>query len=411
MTVGDTLLCTVDTLAYGGDGIARVNGRVLFIPETLPGETVRVRLTQIKKRFARAEPFELLTPSPQRIAPCCRVTDPDTGKRVRVPGCAYDHLDYAAEVQAKQEQLEGFIRRLPQCADARFSPSFASPSPLHYRNKIVLHVQRGHGGTRLGYRQEPSHRVLDMAACPLACAEINATLVCLRAPKLLSTFRDQADITLRHTAQNGVAWWSDGGVPQPPSDTLLTESSPLGPLQVPFDGFYQVNPRVGDALVRTVADWYAEDNRTTDLLDLYCGIGVFGFACMKAGGTRLIGIESGRGAVNAARQNARALGLPGEFRCQALGQEPLDLHGLVRDPSRTTAIVDPPRDGLAPGIAAMLASSGLQRLFYVSCDPATLARDLTVLLRGGYLIRRVRLFDMFPRTAHFETLVELCQVY
>lgn len=407
MTVHDTLTCTVETLAYGGDGIARVDGLVLFIPATVPGETVRARVTLVKKNFARAELTDLLAPSPLRIEPCCRVADPDTGSPARVPGCVYDHLDYAAEIQAKQQQLEGFIRRLPQGADARILPPFASPAPLHYRNKIVLHAQRGQGRTRLGYRQEPSHRVLDISSCPLACEEINVALARLREPDFLAGLRDGADITLRHTAHDGAVWWQAGDPPRSPPDGLFTEASPAGPLRVPRDGFYQVNPAVGDVLARTVSEWFAEDADAPELLDLYCGVGVFGLACMKAGGTRLTGIESGRSAVAAARQNALALNIPGEFRCAALGQEPLDLRGLVSDPHRATALVDPPRDGLAPEIARALADGGLRRVFYVSCDPATLSRDLAVLLSGGYRLRRMRLFDMFPRTAHFETLAEL----
>ncbi len=405
MTSGDTFTAAVETLAYGGDGIARTDGRVIFIPETVPGETVRVRIRQLKKNFARAEMLEILKPSSRRIVPCCRVADPATGAQVRVPGCVYDHLDYAAEVDAKQRQLEGFIRRLPDCGGVPFESPFASPAPLHYRNKIVLHVQREQGRMRLGYRQEPSHRVLDVPACPLACDEINEALSALRAAA--QAWKDGTRVTFRHTVCDGTAWWPDGEEAPAPCAGLLTEASPVGPLRVPRDGFYQVNPAVGNALVRTVAAWFAENRSAPELFDLYCGVGIFGFACMKAGGEHLSGIESGTGAVAAARQNAQTLGLPAEFQCRVLGQEAADLRAFIRAPARTTTIVDPPRDGLAPDVARALAASGTPRMFYVSCDPATLARDLAVLLRSGYRVRRVQLFDMFPRTAHFESLVEL----
>jgi len=407
MTLHDTLTCTVESLAYGGDGIARVDGRVLFVPETASGETVRVRVTQVKKNFARAEVCEILAASPDRTAPCCRVPDPDTRRACRVPGCVYDHLAYAAEVHAKQRQLENFIRRLPGCAETAFLPPFASPRPLHYRNKLVLHAATRNGGLRLGYRQEPAHEVLDIPACPLACDEINAALETFRRSAGFRSAEPPYDMTFRHTPHDGTRAWRSNEKPDPAHGGLLTENSPAGPLRVPADGFYQVNPAVGDALVRAVAAWFAESPASPELLDLYCGVGVFGFACMKAGGTRLTGIESGRAAIAAARTNAAALGLPAAFHCQALGQDRLDWTKLAAAPQRTTGIVDPPRDGLAPDIAHALAASGLGRLFYVSCDPATLARDLKTLLAGGYRITRARLFDMFPRTAHFETLVEL----
>lgn len=407
MTLHDTLTCAVETLAYGGDGIARVDGRVLFIPETLSGETVRVRVTQVKKNYARAEVLDLVKPAPQRIAPCCRIADPDSGRLCRVPGCVYDHIDYAAEVQAKQHQLEGFLRRLPNAAAISFRAPLPSPSPLHYRNKIVLHAQRVPSGIRLGYRQEPTHRVLDIAACPLACGAINAALAELRSSDRFRALPDGAHVTLRHTAKDGVIWWLNEEAPRMPCAARFTEASPAGPLHVPRDGFYQVNPEVGNALVRTVAAWFAEAPELPELLDLYCGVGVFGFACMRAGGTRLAGVESGRAAIAAAEQNAVDLGIPGAFTCAALGKDPVDLHTFIRCASRTTGIVDPPRDGLTPDIVHALGTSGLPRLFYVSCDPATLTRDLTGLLPLGYRIARVQLFDMFPRTAHFETLVEL----
>jgi 23S rRNA (uracil1939-C5)-methyltransferase len=418
MTSGDTLTATLETLAYGGDGLARIDGRVVFVPGTLPGETVRLRIAQVKKNYARADLLDILAPSPHRIAPCCRVADPDTGASTRVPGCVYDHLAYAAEVAAKQRQLEGFIRRLPSCADTPFGEPFASPAPLHYRNKITLHTQRLSGVLRLGYRQEPSHRVLDLPACPLACDELNALLAHLRRPGTLRALPDGATVILRHTPHDGALCFLppiSHSSPFPPTSSqlltpnssFLTFSSPAGPLSVPPDGFYQVNPAVGDALVRTVQAWFAESPDTADLLDLYCGVGVFGLACLHAGASRLVGVESGQAAVAAARLNAKALGFQATFHCAALGRERVDLNDFIREPARTACIVDPPRAGLAPDIAAALAASGLPRILYVSCDPATLTRDLTVLLRGGYRIARVRLFDMFPRTAHFETLAEL----
>jgi 23S rRNA (uracil1939-C5)-methyltransferase len=420
MDTGDILTAPVETLAYGGDGLARVGGRVVFIPETAPGDTVRFRVAEVKKNFARAVALELLEASPARAEPCCRVPDPDTGVPARVPGCVYDHLDYAAEVAAKQRQLEGFIRRLPGCADTPFDAPFASPAPLHYRNKITLHLQQG----RLGYRQEPSHRVLDLPACPLACGEINALLSRLREPDALRALPDDADVVLRHTPHDGAVWFpavsrlpsavsgnflpvASCSLPVPCYLLHLTFDSLAGPLLVPRDGFYQVNPSVGEALAHAVQTWFAGLPGTPELLDLYCGVGVFGLACLRAGGARLTGVESGRAAVAAARRNAEALGLRAEFRCAALGREGFDPRGLLREPARAACIVDPPREGLAPAVAAALAASGIRRLLYVSCDPATLARDLAVLLRGGYRVERVRLFDMFPRTAHFETMAEL----
>ncbi len=407
MRIGEHITCTIETLAYGGDGLARVEGRVVFIPGTLPGETVLAAVTALKKNYGRAETLEIVTPSPNRITPCCRVPNPDTGDLCRVPGCVYDHIDYGMELQAKQHQLEGFLNRLPHDADITFLPPFASPAPLHYRNKIVLHTCMFKARSRLGYRMEPSHNMLDISACPLAYAAINDALARLRSSDAFARLPHDADVTFRFTSHDGAVWWTNNNAPAVPCPDYLTEASVAGPLLVPRGGFYQVNPAVGDRLVRTATEWFAESADAPEILDLYCGVGVFGFACMKAGGTRLIGIESGRAAVSAAQRNSAALGIPAEFHCRALGQESSRLLSLIPDPRRTTCIVDPPRDGLPADIALELAASGLRRILYVACDPATLARDLAILLRGGYRITRARLFDMFPRTAHFESLVDL----
>ncbi len=404
---GDSLECRIESLAYGGDGVARVNGMVLFIPGALPDETVIATVSVVKKNYARAELAEIISPSPQRIQPCCRVADPEGGTLRRVPGCVYDHLEYAAEVAAKQLQLQGFLRRMPGIGSAEILPPLPSPLPLNYRNKIVMHTKRTARGTKMGYMLEQSHRLLDMPACPLACASINIALAELRASDVARKLRDGAKITFRHTPQDGTLCWADSGGVLPMPQRLITEVTAAGNLLVPCNGFFQVNPPVGDELTRTLAAWFADGPAAAEVLDLFCGVGVFGFACMAAGAVSLTGVESGRDAVAAARLNAEALGMPAAFICGEIGRDSNSWTALVREPDNATVIVDPPREGLPPSAAAALAGSGVRRVFYVSCDPATLARDLQTLLQGAYRIRRVRLFDMFPRTAHFETIVEL----
>ena len=278
-----------------------------------------------------------------------------------------------------------------------------SPQHRHYRNKLTLHTSRSEGETRLGYREERSHRVLEIPVCPLSCDPINATLRMIRSSGELNTLPDKASVTIRHTEADGTRWW----VNRPPERSWLTETSVIGPLRVSTDGFFQVNPEVGQALTRTAMEWFAEQP-TPELLDLYCGVGLFGLACMTRGGARLVGIESGKRAVLAARHNAAALKIPAEFHVRELGKSRLDLTHCLKDPSRTTCIIDPPRAGMERNLTQTLAHSGIPRILYISCDPATLQRDLKILMtEGGYRVNRVQLFDMFPRTAHFETIAEV----
>jgi len=175
-----------------------------------------------------------------------------------------------------------------------------------------------------------------------------------------------------------------------------------------LDGFFQVNPAVHAHLLNEVGLLFARHTDAPDILDLYCGVGLFGLICMTQGGTRLTGVEAGCSAVSCATRNAAALKIKAQFHARTLGLESANLSTWITLPRQTTVIVDPPREGMHRNIAQALAKRGVQRMFYISCDPATLTRDLVILLASGqYRISYIRLFDMFPRTAHFETLVLL----
>jgi 23S rRNA (uracil1939-C5)-methyltransferase len=391
--------CQIESLAYGGDGIARMDGCVLFVPETAVGDRVRVRIIQRKKRFARGVVDAILVPSSDRDTPCCRRAG------VRVPGCVYDHLSYAAEVRAKQSQLRGFFRALPD-VDTRLAPFFAAPEFLHYRNKLTVHVAHG----KMGYYLEQSHTVLDVEACPLSCEAINAALRIFRREHALARY-EGANVVFRATPHNGAIWWSDTGAQSVGCPDVLLETSPAGLMRVSPKGFYQVHPAVAQQLVACVAQRFCCSTVSHDIVDLYCGVGVFGLTCLQRGGRSLVGVEAGFDAVRCARENAAALGLAATFHACALTEDAapgVTLAQLCRVPAETTVIVDPPRSGMARTIAFSLAHSGVARIFYVSCDPATLQRDVQILqAEGHYRVTFIRGFDMFPRTAHFETLVEL----
>jgi len=397
---GDVVALKIHDVAYRGSGIARKGGVVIFVPGTLPGEVAKVRIGNGAKRYLTGEVIEILQPSKDRIAPCCRLAD-----GTRVPGCVYDHVAYGAEVALKDAQLRNFLRKLVPNPDGVFLPPFASPAPLHYRNKAVFHAQGGEDGAlRAGYLGDDNRTVVDIPACPLADEAINEAWASLRAEGRL---KGGDTVTFRHTRADGVVSW----IGRPPEKMKwLTEESAAGPVLVPPDGFFQVNPAVAAALVADVRAWLAESMRETGatrLLDLYCGVGVFGLAAAKDGVTDIVGIESGRNAIAAARRNARALGVTGAaFSCETVA-EAAKKNFHCPDFSRTIAIVDPPRSGMEAAAAEALAAAGPAAVIHVSCDPATLSRDLAVFAAQGYAVRRARVFDMFPRTLHFESAVLL----
>ena len=383
---------------YGGDGLGRLgDGRVVFVPGAWAGEQVKAEISEEHKNFVRARLVEVVEASPSR-----------TGEgEPPVPGMVYANLEYRAEMDAKESQLKEALERA-RLQPESFGRMRCEERPLNYRNKVTYHFeQKRDGSWAVGYRREPEHEVVDVADDPLAVPEINAKLPEIRrhitalltqgAEAVRRETARRGSVTVRWTAKSGVKWWT-GPAPQ---DVALRETTCGRVFEVPAGGFYQVNPAAGDALVRAVRDEYESHvDSAPDVLDLYCGVGVFGICCATGRkGVRLTGVESGRQAVEFARRNAASNGVEARFFAEQVGRNVR----RIRIDGRTTVILDPPRSGLERNVPECLAASNAPRILYVSCDPATLVRDLRVLCRA-YSLESVRWVDMFPRTARFETL-------
>ena len=401
---------------YGGDGMGRLgDGRVVFVPGAFAGENVKAEFIEEKRNFVKARLVEIVEPSPERIG---RDGKGD-GSAPVVPGMVYSDLSYRGECEAKRRQLEEFFDRArivhPEIGQSTNRTFF------NYRNKAVYHFAKQKGKWVLGYRTEPSHEIVDVTVDPLACPEINAKLPEIRrqvlalltqgAEVVRKSVEKEGNVTVRWTSRSGVQWWI-GRAKQP---VVMKELTCGKVFEVPAGGFYQMNPEVGEALVRAVVEEVkkSSEGERRNIVDFYCGVGVFGLCAVsdlsgscpasRLPDISLIGIESGRQAIEFAKRNAANLKAQNaKFFAEEVGRNrkriPLDEH--------TTVIVDPPRDGLEPGVAEWLASSKAPRIIYVSCDPATLMRDLRVITRS-YDVANVQWFNMFPRTARFETMVIL----
>ena len=385
---------------YGGDGMGRLgDGRVVFVPGAFAGENVKAEFIEEKRNFVKARLVEIVEPSPERIG---RDGKGD-GSAPVVPGMVYSDLSYRGECEAKRRQLEEFFDRArivhPEIGQSTNRTFF------NYRNKAVYHFAKQKGKWVLGYRTEPSHEIVDVTVDPLASPEINAKLPEIRrqvlalltqgAEVVRKSVEKEGNVTVRWTSRSGVQWWI-GRAKQP---VVMKELTCGKVFEVPSDGFYQVNPEVGEELVKAVVAEFKK-SPTEELLDLYCGVGVFGLCCAPA---KLTGIESGRQAIEFAKKNASSQNYAGaRFYAEEVGRN----LKRIRITERTTVVVDPPRAGMEPNVPRWLAESKAPRIFYVSCDPATLMRDLRTLTRN-YEVESVRWFNMFPRTARFETLVVL----
>jgi len=384
---------------YGGDGLGRLgDGRVVFVPGTWAGENVKAEIVEEKKHFVKARLVEVVEASPDRIS---------GAPEGKIPGCVYADLRFEAECAAKEGQLRDFFERA-RIKVGEFVPMGKDlPSALNYRNKVVYHFAKQGGKWVIGYREEPGHAIIDVENDPLAVKQINEKLGEIRANvlRLLTTGPEpirkdverKGNVTIRWTAKTGVKWW----IGDAPKDMVLKETSGEMDFEVPGDGFYQVNPEVGEKLVQAVVAEYRKGAEVApDVLDLYCGVGVFGLCCKAP---KLTGIESGRQAIEFAKKNAAAQKAENvRFFAEQVGRN----LNRISAGGTTTVIVDPPRGGMEPNVPKWLSQVKAPRILYVSCDPATLTRDLRT-ITSGYEVESVRWFNMFPRTARFETLVTL----
>lgn len=342
----------ITDIAFGGKGVGRTaEGKAVFVPFTIAGEHVRVRLVREKKNFAEAELLEVLEPSPDRVTPEC----PYFG---RCGGCSYQHMRYEHQLEVKSRQVGDLLQRVGKIPNPPLQPTIPSPKPYAYRNRITVHALDG----VVGYFRRDSHRLLDVTHCPIAAPEVNAALAELRAQK--------------------------------PRDGHYTLRARGGPRV-----FEQTNDAVAAALANIVGLFFPAPQPL--LIDAYCGAGFFA-KHLLAKFDRIIGLEWDRFAIAAAQENATA---SETYRAGNVDDLlPSTLADNIDAPP--SVIVDPPATGLSPALRTALIQHTPAALVYVSCNPATLARDLKD-LASRFTLRSLTPLDMFPQTAEIECVAHL----
>jgi len=330
----------IEDIAFGGKGVAREQGKAVFVPYTIEHETVSAEIVREKKQFAEAELIDVKESSPHRVTPPC----PYFGS---CGGCAYQHIDYEHQLAIKWHQVRDVLQRIGKLKDIPMRPIIPSPEQYGYRNRITVHAQDG----VIGFFRRDSHRLIDIERCAIAHDEVNRALAELRAqPRVFS----------------------------------------------------QTNDAVANAL-RDLIDTLAAPNQQL-LIDAYCGVGFFAKALLDKF-ERVIGIDWDRFAIEAARRNATAkeIYIAGDVDL-AVGRLRLIVPGFRTE--KTTLLVDPPAAGLSATMRRAIVDLPPATLIYVSCDPATLARDLRE-LQEKFTIESVTPLDMFPQTAEIEVAVHL----
>ncbi len=368
---GRRLVAIVEDVAFGGEGVTRVEGFVVFVPFVIAGEEVELEITEVKKNFARARLRRVLTPSPWRVDPRCRYFG-------QCGGCQYQHLAYAEQLRVKHRQVSDLLRRLGGFDPAVVAPVIPCPAPYGYRNRLMLRSQWNKPEQRLviGYLRHDCRLVVDVEECPIAEPALNEQI---RAVRARPPPRGGLKVVLR----------------LPPADW-----------EVPPDSFFQNNFHLLPELVNTVRDRLTRAG-TRHLVDVFCGVGFFALE-LAAAVESFAGVEVDRRAIAAARRNATSRNVTnGDFVAGAAEERLPEL--LARFvPEHTTVLLDPPRVGCAPSVLAALREARSAQILYVSCHPATLARDLRLLCtEDAYRLVHITPLDMFPQTQHVECVADL----
>jgi 23S rRNA (uracil1939-C5)-methyltransferase len=419
----------IEKAIYGGAGLARDEGKAIFVPFTLPGEVVEAHIVEDRGSYANAELDSVLETSAERATTPCRYFG-------ECGGCHYQHASYAEQVRLKaailREALErAHLREIPEIGVVR-------GEPLGYRNRVRLHVDRG--SSRLGYRRRGSHAELAVEECPIAAPLLQEVLKAVQARAAewrLGEWLDEVEL-LTNAEQSEVlaTLWSgrsrgeangcleqlwpqvrdavpevvgaavvgsvegkqNGGLLAKAGRQALTYRANGSDYRVSLGAFFQVNRFLIDALVERVTA-----GRSGGVAwDLYAGVGLFARA-LATSFDKVVAVE---GAANSVADLRHNLGAP--HRVVAAGTlEFLRRARAERQPRPDFVVVDPPRAGLGKEISGLLSQIGPRHITYVSCDPATLSRDLKSLLESGYHLTDLTMVDLFPQTFHLESVAML----
>ena len=380
----------IDSIAYGGEAVGRLpDGKVCFVPGGLPGEELEVEIIQEKNSFSRAKIVKIVKNSPERIEPECQLfRDADC------PGCAYMHCDYPSELRFKQQQLADFLNRDGILEDGILLEPFASPRRNFYRNKLKLHSN----GRSFAMVARDNETLINIDRCHLAENLINNALPSTAVPPAGET------VCWRCTKTDGVRCFT--GKKCPRNAEWLSEILPgYGMFKVPLDGFFQTNIEVAAELVRRAVELIARSG-VTELVELYCGVGIFSIAAAeKIPGLTSLGVELNPGAIKAARWNAHHHNV--DKRCKFFAGDAGKELKKAGNIANSCLLVDPPRTGLTVQTLNNIVAADPAKIIYISCAADTLRRDLVLFKRAGWQVETAGLLDMFPGTSHFETLVAL----
>ncbi len=407
--MADLVKVKLEKMVYGGDCLGRLpDGRAVFVPFVVPGEVVNISITEDKKRFARGIPIELLEPSPDRIAPRCR-------HFTECGGCQYQHLSYTKQLEVKEDVLRDQLERIARIENPPIQPIIPAPDPWAYRNHIQFHLsQQG----EVGFVHADGEHLLIIEECHLPQDAINQLWPQLILGAETGVYR----LGIRQDSFDDLMLIMEGDDPSPPE---FSEDIPVSAVYTPPDArltvlagddhlifsvldrlfqvsarsFFQVNTAVAEEMIQHLLEKLSLSSEM-NVLELYAGVGLFS-AFIAPHVNTLTAVESSGSACFDFAVNLD------EFDNVSLYEAEAENVMASLEIQPDVLVLDPPRAGLANAVVDAIGGLLPDRIAYISCDPATLARDLRKLVDKGYHLESVTPFDMFPQTAHVESISTL----
>lgn len=384
MQMKDRKIIKIESVAFGGEGVGRIDHVVIFVPFSAPGDELEIEITQVKKKFVRGRILKIIKESPFRVSPLCRYYE-------KCGGCCYQHLDYPYQLEIKKKQVEDAFWKIGKIANPPVLNTVASPKVYHYRGKAQFHAAAISNNWEMGFLDVSGGKLINIERCEIMEETINEKIRVLRENK-----QWKSDINENLTI------WSNGL-----SDMKNEKESVIRIVKgkkflVPHDGFFQANQFLTDTLVDEVCRLCSVHTVDT-LVDAYCGSGLFS-VFLSSFAEKVTGMEINEKSVKYARINAGNLGVKNADFIHG-DIENIFMEEFLPQGKRIDMIVlDPPRVGCKKTVLRAMVDLQPQRIIYISCNPATQARDIKYLNECHYALESLTPFDMFPQTEHIEVV-------
>jgi 23S rRNA (uracil1939-C5)-methyltransferase len=381
----DRLLIKIERIAFGGEGVGRINNFVVFVPFAAPDEELQIEITECRKKFARGKILKIIKASPSRVVPLCDYYG-------ICGGCSYQHIAYAKQLEIKQRQVEEAFQKIGKISAVPVLPIIASPAIYGYRGKAQCHRAKTTNGHKLGFLDISGGEIVDIRRCEIMEETINAKILKLRENAAISDTRD-ARLTI----------WSDLPGKQANKKGQVKRIVKGKEFLVPHDGFFQNNLFLTDALVDEVYR-LALAGKMETVIDSYCGCGLFSIF-LAPFAKRVFGIELNEKAIEFAQINTGKESIRNvTFICGDVAEKLSGERLLPPSGATDLLILDPPRIGCSQSVLQTITGLRPSRLIYISCNPATQARDAKFLCESGYSLKCLQPLDMFSQTRHIEII-------